>query len=118
MGFRCGFFLIERFLSIVADRDDPDRLPAREIPEDIGRIFPDAEVTETPAADYRFRALLPRAEVAGVMSELVLAISATNFKASVNHWRHSVYFDVWQCMSDAQRRFHARRRRGPSLKQD
>jgi hypothetical protein len=113
-------FLDRAFLSIVADRDDPDRLLVRgRFPEDIRRIFPDAEVTETPAADYRFRALLPRAEVARVIGEFVLAISATNFKASVrDHWRHSVYFDVWQCMSDAQRRFHARRRRSPSLKQD
>jgi hypothetical protein len=102
----------------VADRDDPDRLLVRgRFAEDIEQIFPDAEVTETPAADYRFRAFLPRAEVARVVSELVQAISARNFKASIrDQWRHSVYFDIWRCMHDAQHRFHARPRRGAPLK--
>lgn len=105
-------FLEQAFLSIVADRENPENLLVRgRFPKDIERIFPGAEVTETPAADYRFRAFLPRAEVARVLGESVLAVSATNFKASIRDpWRHSVYGDVWRCMVDAQRRFHARRR--------
>jgi hypothetical protein len=107
-------FLNDAFLSIVADRNNPDRFLVRgRFPADIERIFPDAEVLETPDADYRFRTFLHRDQVSRIIGEKVLALSATNFKASVKeHWRHSVYFDVWQCMANAQHRLHARWRRG------
>ncbi|MGE5441653.1 MAG: hypothetical protein ACM3Q0_01140 [Bacteroidota bacterium] len=106
-------FLNDAFLSIVADRNDPDNLLVRaRFPADIERIFPDAEVIETPNADYRFRASLRRNQVSRIVGDKVLALAATNFKASViDRWRHSVYFDVWKCMTDAQRRLHARERR-------
>jgi hypothetical protein len=101
-------------LSIVADRNDPGSLLVRRrFPADIERIFPEAEVVETPNADYRFRTFVHRDQVSRIIGEKVLALSATNFKASVKEsWRHSVYFDVWTCMTDAQRRLHARWRRG------
>jgi len=44
--------LNDAFLSVVADRDDPNRLLVRaRFHNDIARVFPNAEVTETPHAE-------------------------------------------------------------------
>ena len=38
---------------------------------DIEEVFPSADVMETPYADYRFRAWLPRSEVTQALSRYV-----------------------------------------------
>ena len=52
-------FTSKSFLSVVSDKENPtgDRLLVRSrIMGDIEEVFPDADVMETPYADYRFRA--------------------------------------------------------------
>jgi hypothetical protein len=98
-------FLSDSFLSVVAHkRDQPDMLLVRaRVSGDIERVFPDADVSETPTADYRFRAVLPRGEVAGALAGTVLTIDYDNFKNSVTeHDRHDAYFGCWRSMHDFQ----------------
>jgi hypothetical protein len=100
--------LNDAFLSIVANRDDPESLLVRaRVAGDIERTFPSAEVLETPEADYRYRATLPRSEVARVLAERVAAIDYRNFKKSVaphDQARHDAYMKVWGVMYGLQGR--------------
>jgi hypothetical protein len=98
-------FLNDAFLSIVAHRDDPDALLVRaRRAGDIERAFPEAAVSETPAADYRFRATLPRQTVADALAAAVKAIAYPNFKASVAEPdRHDAYLDCWCILRDWQK---------------
>ena len=67
-------YLNDAFLSVVAHRDDDAVLLVRgRRPGDIERVFPEAAVQETPAADYRFRAALPRRRVVEVLAGVVEA---------------------------------------------
>jgi len=62
-------FLNDAFLSIVhKDGDESTLLVRARRKGDLERIFPTADVQETPRNDYRFRALIPRIEVAQVMA--------------------------------------------------
>jgi hypothetical protein len=96
--------LSDAFLSVVAHRHDPDMLLVRgRVQGDIERVFPDAVVTTTPDADYRFRAVLPRGVVAGALAGSVLTIEYDNFKNSVTeHDRHDAYFQSWHAMHHLQ----------------
>lgn len=111
-------FLNDAFLSIVADRDNADRLLVRaRFAGDIVAVFAEAEVSETADADYRYRARLPRQRVADALAQQALALTATNFKASVRErWRHDLYLQVWALMEQEQRR-RSSRTRGSSDKQ-
>jgi hypothetical protein len=93
-------FLNNAFLSIVAHRDKPDLLLVRARAEgDIKRTFPDSEIWEDPVADYRYRAELPRPEVAAAIAERVSGIEYDNFKGSVQEAdRHDAYLHVWSAM--------------------
>ncbi|MDD5276778.1 MAG: hypothetical protein PHR16_11950 [Methylovulum sp.] len=97
--------LNDAFLSIVAERDDPNRLLVRaRFPNDIARVFPDAEVTETPHADYRFRTFLPREVVASHLADAVRRCDYPNFKSSVwEQWRHDLYLKIWRILYESQK---------------
>lgn len=107
-------FLNDAYLSIVADRDDATRLLVRaRFKGDLERVFGRVAVQETPTADYRFRAFVPRAAVAERIAKAVDSIAAPNFKASVKEdWRHDVYLKVWSTLKAAQDQ--RARRRAPS----
>jgi hypothetical protein len=93
-------FLSDAFLSVVAHRDDPGMLLVRARANgDIQRVFPLAQVTETPDADYRYRATLPRQEVALALAAQVEGIGYDNFKGSIHERdRHDACMDVWATM--------------------
>jgi hypothetical protein len=58
--------------------------------------IPGAAVSETPAADYRYRATLPRQTVADALAAAVKAIAHPNVKASVAvPDRHDAYLECW-----------------------
>lgn len=97
-------FLNDAFLSIVAHRDRPGQLLVRaRHAGDIEAVFPNAEVTKTPRADYRYRATLPAGDVSEVLAERVMDIDYPNFKNSVQEPdRHIFYADVWSVMRDFQ----------------
>jgi hypothetical protein len=98
-------FLSDAMLSIVEHRDDAAVLMVRaRVKGDIQRVFPKAEVLTTPAADYRFRANVPREEVAAAMTAAVEAINYDNFKNTVSDQaRHDAYLDVWSATMGLQR---------------
>ena len=79
-------FTSKSFLSVVSDKENPtgDRLLVRSrILGDIEEVFPGADVMETPNADYRFRAWLPRSRVTEALCQYIEKLDYTNFKNSV-----------------------------------
>lgn len=106
-------FMSDAFFSIVTAEGRPDHLTVRaRFPSDIRRVFGDARVRRTPRSDYRYRAVVPRAEVAAVLSAEVRGISYPNFKDSVSERpRAAAYGRVWTAMYEAQDAATRRRRR-------
>lgn len=88
------------FVSIVEHRDDPNLLCVRgRFKGDVDRFLGKACETETPGADYRFRAVAPRDEVSSALLISALGIDYPNFKDSVREkWRHDAYLEVWGVM--------------------
>jgi hypothetical protein len=95
-------FLSRSWLSIVQHLDDPDMLLVRSRVEgDIQRAFPNAEVEEQDDLQYRYRAVVPRAQVAGMMKSAVDNLSATSYKASLDtNRRRRAASRVWSAISD------------------
>ena len=93
-------FLSDSFLSIVNAVDRPNDLLVRaRRAGDIERVFPKAQVFSLPKSDYRYRAFVPRADVAAALAAQVTGIGYTNFKNSVaDNDRHDAYLRVWQEM--------------------
>ena len=95
----------DAFLSIVwGDRCAEDELLVRaRRPGDIDRVFPNAVVFQTTDTDYRYRAVVDRALVAGAMAREVMAVDYDNFKGSV---KDKVYHDAllrtWGTMAALQ----------------
>jgi len=99
-------FLNDGFISVVANRDDDQTLLVRaRRADDIERIFgADTPVVVTPAADYRFRAVIPRAVVAQVLADHIQKIDYPNFKNSIrDESYHDAALRVWQTMHGYQR---------------
>ena len=97
---------IQIILSVVADKENPkgDRLLVRSrIAGDIEEVFPSADVMETPYADYRFRAWLPRSDLTQALSLYVEGLDYTNFKNSVGDKdRIRPLMQVWSTMHEHQ----------------
>lgn len=109
-------FMSSAFLSIVIDKQSADGnlLVRARRRGDIGKVFPMAKVTQSPTTDYRYRASVPRQEVARAIGDEVSMISYSNFKDSVpkkEHERHAAYLRVWATMEA----FQEPRRRNPPL---
>lgn len=100
-------FLQDAFLSISAHEDRPDDLMVRgRVEGDIERVFPDASVEETPDADYRYRAAVPRDEVAQAVADRARGLEYFDFDDAVpdeDRVRQETYTSVWETMSEAQR---------------
>jgi hypothetical protein len=105
-------FLSDAFVSIVAPQPgrgvDPQKflIVRARVRGDIEKLFPHARVMANQGADYRFRAIVPRAEVAAALAEWASAIAYTNFKDTVTtQARHEAYFRVWSVMAGLQHPF-------------
>ena len=97
--------LKEGFLSIVYKDCAPDELLVRaRVKEHILRYFPNAGVVRSPRADYLYRAVVPRDEVARVVSEYVMnEITTGNFKASVtSDLLHGACMSAWSAFAEIQ----------------
>ena len=109
-------FLRDAFFSIVTTNNPRQRdklLVRSRFKGDIERHFPGHTVSTTLDRDYRFRAIVPRREVADVLAAEVQGMTAPNFKDSVGEdWRHDVYLRVWTVMNHAQEKRHGKRQRG------
>ena len=99
-------FLSDAMLSIVQKPGDAEAgtLTVRaRVAGDIERVFPDAKGIEGAGTDYRYRATVPRAQVAQAMHDHVMALDYSNFKGSVkDRPRHDAYLRVWQAMFSFQ----------------
>lgn len=99
-------FTINSFVSIVAHRHEPGWLLVR------GRFAGDVDLflgrkceQETPDADYRFRAVATRAEVALALQKHVRDMTYDNFKNSIpasQDWRSRIAHAVWAVLHQAQ----------------
>ena len=95
-------FTSDGFVSIVADKNDPqgDRLLVRSRDKmHITNVFPDAEVFSKQPSDYQWRAWVSRKDVKNAVSKYVDKLNYTNFKNSiVDDKYHDACIDVWDAM--------------------
>lgn len=101
-------FLPNSFLSIVADRDNPQNLLVRaRLAGHIPNLFPKAKVFQMEDADYRYRALVSRSNVVKVIAKQVEGVAYTNFKSTVHEPRyHHACMEVWSVMHSLQLNDH------------
>lgn len=66
-----------------------------------------SDIKESRSNDYRFRAVVPRADVAAAMSKMIEDLDYSNFKGEVakvqGHAREHVYHDVWSVLYRLQK---------------
>ena len=99
------------FYSVVAHRDDPDKLLVRaRTREDIEALreqIPMLEPFEDRFADYRHRAVVTRAEWLVALAQLVTELDYDNFKSAVAEHqgaeRAALYGAVWSELRRLQR---------------
>ena len=95
----------DAFLSIVADRRDPNILTVRARRKgDIEAVFGEkVDVVTLERRDYQFRAHLPRGVVSDVIATRLFAIDYPNFKDAVADANlHDAYLKVWNIMAGLQ----------------
>lgn len=102
---------VQGFYSVVAHRDDPDKLlvraRARDDIEALREQIPALEPFEDPDADYRHRAVVSRAEWVAALAQLVAGVDYDNFKDAVaarqGAARSGLYGRVWSILRGLQR---------------
>ena len=90
----------DSFLSIVAHKYDATKMLVRSrVRGDIQKSFPTAVVDEDQNADYYFRSVISREEVADAISRKLIEVDYPNFKGSVeDDTRHNAYTRIWSTM--------------------
>ena len=112
--------LNDAFLSVVADKDNPERLlvRARRKSDLTSALGEDVEVIENAASDYRWRTFVDRSAVKELLERRIDTLSYTNFKNSVkSHDLHDTYMEFWHThrrYQESDRREGAGARRGRS----
>ena len=99
------------FYSVVAHRDDPDKLLVRARTrgdiEALREQIPTLEPFEDRSADYRHRAVVTRAEWLVALAQLVTELDYDNFKSAVAEHqgaeRAALYGAVWSELRRLQR---------------
>ncbi len=96
----------DAFVSISEHAEEPRLLVVRaRIQGDIERVFPEAQVMETPSEDYRYRASIYRERVAQVMSNRVHHVDYLSVSGSIEDpERWSTYVGVLTAMQEEQQR--------------
>lgn len=97
------------FFSAVEDRDDHEAVLVRARVREDAEHLADAvggKVIETPAADYRFRVRVSKADWAAYVADCARAIDYDNFKRAVGDRQGSsrahIYGDVWSTLLGLQ----------------
>ncbi len=101
----------EGFYSVVAHRRDANKLivrgRAREDLEALREQIPELRVFSDPDADYRWRAVVTRAEWVVAVAQLADEIDYDNFKSAVGarqgRERERLYHRVWVALRELQR---------------
>src|ERR1017187_2450237 len=86
------------FVSVVADKNNPDRLlvRARRKQDLLSVCGKDVEVLKDAGTDYRWRAFVDRNAFSALVAARFDKIDYTNFKNSVrDHDLHEMYMDFW-----------------------
>ena len=100
-------FTKDAFLSIVADKDNPDAgdlLVRARRRDHIPNVFPDASVFSEAGSDYAYRAWVPREEVKQALEKQIDELSYTNFKNAIDdNDYHNAAINVWFAMYQFQR---------------
>jgi len=94
------------FYSVVAHRTKPDtvlvRGRVRDDIEALGDLIPDLEVFEDGHADYRWRAIVPKADWLAALNTMADEVDYDNFKNAVakrqGSERAHLYHDVWSVL--------------------
>lgn len=92
------------FISIVKHLDLADALMVRaRVKKDLLSIFDAGRIIETPEADYRFRVLVPKREMAEMLAEKILDIDYPNFKNEISGIKEqrdklAAYHEIWSVM--------------------
>ncbi len=97
--------LNKAFYSIVQDKMNPARLLVRaRRKNDIPKCFPNAQVIADAGTDYKYRAFIPREQVAEAITKEILGISYSNFKRTteLDSELHSAYLNIWRIMFKLQ----------------
>lgn len=95
----------EGFVSIVHKAPcQPDELLVRgRTRAHVAALFPDAEIRESDGTDYRFRAIVKRADVAEHLAALAYSINYGNFKNEVRDRPfHDALMKVWNALAVLQ----------------
>lgn len=100
----------DSFVSIVADRNDPNGVVVRaRVYQDLVAFCPEREtdIIESNDSDYRFRIFMPQKQAADIMFEKTALIDYDNFKDSVSEaWRKNAYMSIWTVMNKVQETFY------------
>jgi hypothetical protein len=105
------------FVSVVQHRENQALLCVRgRVREDVAAFVrlaeSDAAVSETPDADYRFRAVVHRGSVRTAVAKIVTALDYDNFKTRVAKSqglkRARLYHEVWDSLVSLDDRFGKR----------
>lgn len=92
------------FISIVQHRELPDMLMVRaRVRKDLLSLFKEEQIIETLDADYRFRVLVPKKEMAVLVAQKILDLDYPNFKSKVARIpsqkdKLTVYHEIWGVM--------------------
>lgn len=103
-----GWFLFpDAFVSVVAHNDMPTKVVVRaRLPGDIERLLPGAAVEKTPSADYLYRTVADRHQVAEVLAERIRRMTYTNVKKAIpkgdDTGRAFLMNRIWAAGLDAQ----------------
>ncbi|MEO8092936.1 MAG: hypothetical protein ABI726_09550 [bacterium] len=105
-------FTTQGFYSVVAHRDDPERVivraRAREDLEALREQIPSLRIFEDTDADYRWRAIVAHEKWVAAVAILAAGIDYPNFKSAVGerqgHERERIYSQVWGEMLSLQQR--------------
>ena len=103
-------FTTQGFYSVVAHRDDPERVivraRAREDLEALREQIPSLRIFSDAEADYRWRAIVSRAEWVAAVALLAASVDYPNFKSAVAERqgveRERVYSRVWAELLELQ----------------
>jgi len=97
--------LNDAFLSLVSkDCADDELLVRARRKGDIEKVFPKAKVKRNTSADYLYRAVIPRKDVALALANAVGDINYGNFKNAVDDDAlHAAYSKVWMAMAEMQK---------------
>lgn len=104
-------FTPQGFYSVVAHRRDPEKLLVRaRVRADLEALreqAPDLRIFSDRGADYRWRAVIRRAEWVAAIAQLASEIDYDNFKSTVaerqGHERSRIYSHVWGELLTLQR---------------